>query len=95
VIRKTERKAISYELLAHFAAEGEAFLSWIVTVDEPWVHHVERETKGTNLSLPRRKIKNSPSASKVMITVFWDCEGVILVDAMSRGEMTQTHTSGC
>jgi hypothetical protein len=32
-------------LLAHFEAEGEAFLSCIVTADEPKVHHFELETK--------------------------------------------------
>jgi len=28
----------------------------------------------------------SLSEGKIMITVFWDCQGVILVDAMPRGE---------
>jgi hypothetical protein len=27
-----------------------------------------------------------------MITVFWDCEGVILVDAMPRGETINCNT---
>jgi hypothetical protein len=26
-----------------------------------------------------------PLAGKIMITVFWDCEGVILVDGMPAG----------
>jgi hypothetical protein len=34
----------------------------------------------------KKKSKNPPSASNVMITVIWDCEGVNLVDVMSRGE---------
>jgi hypothetical protein len=28
-----------------------------------------------------------------MATLFWDCEEVILVDAMPRGETTRTPTS--
>jgi histone-lysine N-methyltransferase SETMAR len=37
--------------------------------------------------LPRKKkFKTTPSAGKVMITVFWDIGGVILVDVMARGE---------
>jgi hypothetical protein len=35
--------------------------------------------------LPRKKkFKTAPSAGKVMV-VFWDCDGVILVDVMPRG----------
>jgi hypothetical protein len=36
--------------------------------------------------LGRKKFKLSPSAGEVIITVFWDCEGVIPMDAMRRGE---------
>jgi hypothetical protein len=36
--------------------------------------------------LPRKKkLKTAPSAGKVMVTVFWDCDGVILVGVMPRG----------
>jgi hypothetical protein len=88
---KIKRKAISSELLACFEAEGKAFPSQIVTDDETWVHHFEPQTRrqsiGTILNLPReKKLKKYLSSGKVMITVFWDCEGVILVDAMLRQE---------
>jgi histone-lysine N-methyltransferase SETMAR len=33
-----------------------------------------------------KKFKTTPSAGKVMFTVFWDIDGVILVDVMARGE---------
>jgi Transposase. len=36
------------------------------------------------------KIQKSPSADKVIITVLWDCEGVIVVDAMPRGETVKS-----
>ena len=39
------RKAICSELLEHFDAEGEAFLSRIITGDETWAHHYEPEMK--------------------------------------------------
>jgi histone-lysine N-methyltransferase SETMAR len=36
---------------------------------------------------PRKeKFKAIPSASKIMATVFWDCEGVILIDVLLRGQ---------
>ncbi|GFG28558.1 hypothetical protein Cfor_11691 [Coptotermes formosanus] len=91
VKHKTEIKATSSELLARFEAEGRTFLSRIVIADEAWVHHFETKTKsnpwnGTILSLPRRKNSPSPSAGKGMVIVFWDCEGVIRVDVITRGE---------
>jgi len=41
---KHQRKAICSELLEHFDAEGEVFLSRIVTGDETWAHHYELKT---------------------------------------------------
>ena len=34
----------------------------------------------------KKKFKATPSAGKVMIAVFWDTDGVILVDVMAIGE---------
>jgi hypothetical protein len=42
---KTERKAVSSEMLACLEAERETTLTQTVTVDESWVHHFELETK--------------------------------------------------
>jgi hypothetical protein len=77
--------------LERFYAEGEAFLSRIVTGDENCAHHYEPETKGQLMGWhpqsPRKnKFKITPSARKLMITVFWDTDGVILVDVMARCE---------
>ena len=33
-----------------------------------------------------KKFKLAPSAGKVMITVFWDSRGVILLDFLPKGE---------
>jgi histone-lysine N-methyltransferase SETMAR len=35
----------------------------------------------------KEKFKAIPSASKIMVTAFWDCEGVILIDVLPRGQM--------
>jgi histone-lysine N-methyltransferase SETMAR len=34
----------------------------------------------------KKKFKAIPSASKIMATAFWDCEGVILIDVLPRGQ---------
>jgi len=44
VKHKTERKAISSDLLACLEAQGKTLLTQTVTVDESWVHF-ELETK--------------------------------------------------
>jgi hypothetical protein len=78
--------------LERFDAEGEDFLSRIVTGDETWAHHYEPEKKRRSMKwhhplAPRKKkFKTTPSAGKIMITVFWDIDGVILVDVVARSE---------
>jgi hypothetical protein len=73
-------------------AEGDDFLSTIVTGDETWIHHFEPETKRQSMewhhttSPQKEKFKAFPSTSKIMATVFWDCEGAILIDLLPRGQ---------
>jgi hypothetical protein len=47
---------------------------------------------GTIYNFQRRKNSNGLSAGKVMITVFSDCEGVILVGAMLRRGIINSYT---
>jgi hypothetical protein len=91
VKHKTDRKVISSKLSARFEAQGQTFLLWIV-------HHFELETKRQSTewhhpqSARKKKFKKSPSAGKVMITVFWGCQGIILVDAMPRRKTINSNT---
>lgn len=39
---------------------------------------------------PEKQKSKSPSASKVMVTIFWKCEGVMLVDVITRRETINT-----
>jgi hypothetical protein len=41
---------------------------------------------------PEKQKSKSPSASKVMVTIFWKCEGVMLVDVITRRETINTDT---
>jgi len=66
--------------------------------DESWFHHFEPETKRQNMewhhlhSPSKKKAKAVPSAAKVMCTVFWDAEGLILAEFLEHG---QTITAAC
>ena len=76
--------------LLEYCHSDKTFLQRIVTGDETWVHHFEPESKRASMewrhpTSPRsNKFISQQSAGKVMVTVFWDSVGVILVDFMSR-----------
>jgi hypothetical protein len=69
------------DLLSHYEVQGESFLSQTVTGDEPQTQRQSME--GHHPTSPQKiMFKAIPSVGKVMDTVFWDEEGVILVDIM-------------
>lgn len=87
--QRQKRVQISQELLQRFQQEGDDFLERIITVDESWMHHYIPESKQASMewrhsnSPPPKKFKTTPSAGKVMATVFWDIKGPILVDFLT------------
>lgn len=89
---KRSRREICAELLERYRMEGDQFMNSIVTGDESWAHHYEPETKRQSMqwhhlgSPSPKKFKCSPSAGKVMMTVFWDHRGVIFIDFLPKGK---------
>ena len=72
--------------MLQYDREKDDFLDSIVTGDETWVHYYEPESKRASVEFRRkgspspRKFKTSPSAGKLMLTVFLDMNGVILIE---------------
>jgi hypothetical protein len=68
------------------------FLERIVTADETWVHQYEPESKAQSVAWKHqtshvvKKFKSQPSAGKIMLTIFCDMEGAILVHFTPKGE---------
>ena len=64
------------------------FLKRIVTGDETWIHHYDPESKQQSMqwkhasSPSPRKFKVQASAGKIMCTIFWEAEGILLIDFM-------------
>ncbi|GBP91872.1 Protein bric-a-brac 1 [Eumeta japonica] len=62
----------------------------IVTVDETWVRQYDPESKQESMQWtkkgerPPKKFKVLKSASKLMATIFWDSEGVLLIDYLPK-----------
>ena len=82
---RAERKRCSIVCLDHFGTTPN-FFDRLVTADETWLYLYEPEMKYQSMEwkLPKepspKKTKASCSAVKVMLTVFWDAEGIILAD---------------
>jgi len=88
---KHNRVEACRELLEISDQCGEDFWQRILTVDETWLPYFNPETKVQSKEWRRRgegppiKARTSPSVGKVMITVFWDCEGIIHIDYLQKG----------
>ena len=84
------RASVYSALLKRFRSKEDDFLSHLVTVDETWVHYYEPENKAQSrqsvgpVSPRPKKFKTQPSAGKVMATLFWDAQGVIMLDFLAK-----------
>ncbi len=80
------RMAAALEFFTLYQEEGEALFDRIVTGDECWIHAYTPETKKQSKewlekgSRPPKKFKRERATEKVFATVFWDVEGVLLVE---------------
>ena len=92
------RASVYSTLLKRFRSKEDDFLSRLVTVDKTWVHYYEPENKAQSRQSvgpgsPRpNKFRTHPSAVKVMATVFWDAQGVIMLDFLAK---KSTITAAC
>ena len=88
------RSELSTAILLKIEADEECFFDQIIT-DETWVYQYDPEIKQQSKQwLPNGssgpiKFKSERSVKKVMATVFWDSEGVMLVDFL-EGKKTVT-----
>ncbi|GFR96971.1 histone-lysine N-methyltransferase SETMAR [Elysia marginata] len=88
---KLQRVQICRELFAKFDEDGEDFLRQIVTGDESWVHHYDPESKQNSKKYRHKtspcpkKFKVFSSARKVLLTIFWDSEGVAHTEFLEQG----------
>nr|XP_027237651.1 uncharacterized protein LOC113828820 [Penaeus vannamei] len=94
-LRKQERVHCSEAPLAKCQGDQEDFSDRLITQDETRVHHHDSETKTESKqrrlfdSPPPppspRKAWNTSSASKVMLTVFWNRHGGVMMDFLAKG----------
>lgn len=88
---KKKRVDACVEFLARYRRDGDQFLHNIVTGDESWIHHYDPESKRASMEFRHpsspgvRKPKTQASAGKVMLTAFWDAEGVVHIEFLQKG----------
>lgn len=90
-LQKDMRAACCSDFIDLCGENPDEVLQKIVTGDETWVHHYDPESKQESMqwhikgSAHPKKFKVVPSAGKVMATIFWDCDGVLLIDYKEKG----------
>lgn len=87
---KARRSECALDILNRLDNDEEDFFRRLVTGDETWIFQYDPESKVQSKEwLPRgsngpKKFRAERSVGKVMATVFWDCEGVILIDFLEE-----------
>jgi len=78
--------------LEFFLRDPNDFLSRLVTMDETWLYHSDPETKQQSMEWrhsgsPRPKtFRVQKSAEKVLASIFWDQNGILLIDYLPKGQ---------
>ncbi|RUS86550.1 hypothetical protein EGW08_005689 [Elysia chlorotica] len=98
--QKKERADCCKHLL-RLEANDDLFFQKIVTMGETWIYQFDPEPKNASMqwkrpsSPPPKKAKVTQSSGKVMLSCFWDCEGIIMTDYMEKGKtITGEYYSG-
>jgi len=83
--------------LEFFRLDPNDFLSRLVTMNETWLYHYDPETKQRSMEWrhsgsPRhKKFRVQKSAGKILASIFWDQDGILLIDYLSKGQTVNTE----
>jgi len=81
----------SEQPLEFFRRDPNDFLSRLLTMDETWFCHYNPETKQQSVewrhsgSPHPKKFRVQKSAGKVLVSIFWVQDGILLIDYLPKG----------
>jgi len=90
--QKRQRCQSSEQRLEFFRRDPNDFLSRLVTMDETWLYHYDPETEQQSMELrhsgsPRpKKFRMQRSAGKVLASIFWDQDDILLIGYLPKGQ---------
>ena len=90
-IQRGNRVDCCQELLQQSEVNPTKFFDCIVTGDEFWIHHYDplRQLEAKIWKRLRKqtstRLRQERSAGKIMMIIFWDKDGVLLTEYLSRG----------
>ena len=90
-IQRANRVDCCHELLQQSKVNPAKFFDCIVTGDESWIHHydplshLEAKIWKRLGEQTRTRLRQERSARKIMMVIFWDKDGVLLTEYLSRG----------
>ena len=90
-LQRINRVECCQELLQQGEEDPVQFLGRIVTSDESWIYHYDplSQSEAKVWKKPEERTPTRPrqqrSTEKVMMTVFWDEDGILLTDYLARG----------
>ena len=89
---KRQRCQSSEETLEFFRGDPNDFLSRLFTMDETWLFYYDPETKQPSMEWrhcgsPRpQKFRVQKSAGKVLASIFWDQDSILLINYLPKGQ---------
>jgi len=93
VDQKRQRCKLSEQLLDFFRCDPNYFLLQLVTMDETLLYHYDPETKQQSMEWRQsgsphpKKFRVQKSAGKVLATIFWGQDGILLIDYVPKGQI--------
>jgi len=88
--QKRTRMKVSEQCWERFNKNKTDFVHRFITMDETWIHHYtplskQQSKQWTEASCSAPKETSLvPSTGKVMASVFWDAEGILLIDYLEK-----------
>ena len=90
--QKRQQCQSSKQLLEFFWHDPNDLLSRFVTMDKTWLYHYNPEKKQQSIewwhsgSPHPKKFQVQKSAGKVLASIFWDQDGILLIDYLPKGQ---------